>query len=92
MTGGFAYVYDESNHFADRVNQDIDIERIGAEHMEAYRNHLRGVIEEYVRDTGSLRGKSILNNFSDAIGKFWLIKPKAASLESLLVDLQERAA
>jgi hypothetical protein len=30
--------------------------------------------------------------FAGAIGDFWLVKPRAASLESLLEDLQERAA
>jgi glutamate synthase (NADPH/NADH) large chain len=92
MTGGFAYVYDEVSHFADRINQDVDIQRIDVEYMEAHRNHLRSVIEEFVSHTGSSRGQYILENFTDAICKFWLIKPKATSLESLLKDLQERAA
>lgn len=92
MTGGFAYVYDEKNHFADRTNQDIDIERIGAEAMEAYRCHLREVIEEHVKETGSKRGQDILDNFADEICHFWLVKPKAASMDSLLADLQSAAA
>ena len=92
MTGGFAYVYDKNNHFADRTNQDIDIERIGAEAMEAYRCHLRGVIEEHVKETGRQRGQDFLDNFAVALCHFWLVKPKAASLESLLTDLQSAAA
>ncbi len=91
MTGGFAYIYDEHNTFVDCTNKDVDIQRIGAEHMEAYRNHLREVIEEFVTETGSHRGEQILNNFEQAIGKFWLVKPKAASLESLLEDMQRAA-
>ena len=91
MTGGFAYVYDEPNTFVDCTNQDVEIQRIGAEHMEAYRSHLREVIQEFVAETGSSRGQYILNNFADAIGKFWLVKPKTASLESLLADLQRAA-
>ncbi|GMR16068.1 MAG: glutamate synthase large subunit [Gammaproteobacteria bacterium] len=92
MTGGFAYVYDKNKTFVDRTNQDIDIERIGAEVMEAYRSHLREVIEEHVKETGSQRGQDILDNFADEIGHFWLVKPKAASMESLLTDLQSAAA
>ncbi|MFV1983983.1 MAG: glutamate synthase large subunit [Thiohalomonadales bacterium] len=92
MTGGFAYVYDESNQFVDNVNQDVDIQRIAAEQMEVYRNHLRSVIQEFVDDTKSVRGQYILDNFEDAINKFWLVKPKAASLENLLEDLQQAAA
>ncbi len=92
MTGGFAYVYDPEHRFAERINPDVEIARIGTEQMEAHRNHLRGVIEEFVRETGSTRGQAILDDFAGAIGDFWLVKPRAASLESLLEDLQERAA
>jgi len=92
MTGGFAYVYDEGNQFVDRVNQDVDIQRIAAEQMEVYKNHLRSVIKEFVEQTGSIRGQYILDNFADEINKFWLVKPKAASLDNLLEDLQEAAA
>ncbi|MDH5571823.1 MAG: glutamate synthase large subunit, partial [Gammaproteobacteria bacterium] len=92
MTGGFAYVYDVDNQFVDCINQDIDIQRIGSEHTEAYRNHLREVIEEFVKETGSKRGRYILDNFADEVGKFWLVKPKAASLDTLLADMQSRAA
>ena len=92
MTGGFAYVYDEAGKFFDCINQDINIQRIASEHMEAYRNHLRDVLEEFVRETGSQHGQTILNNFADAAGKFWLVTPKAASLDDLLEDLQRAAA
>jgi len=92
MTGGFAYVYDDENQFANRFNHDIDIQRIAAENMEDYRCHLLDIITEFVAETNSKRGQYILDNFSDAVGKFWLIKPKALSLESLLEDLQHTAA
>ncbi len=92
MTGGFAYVYDEANTFVDCINHDVDIQRIGTEHNEAYRNHLRSVLQEFVEETGSQRGQFMLDNFEDVINKFWLVKPKAATLEDLLEDLQKRAA
>ena len=93
MTGGFAYIYDEDNSFVDRYNHElIDIHRVSTEAMEAYRNHLREVIEEFVAETGSARGQYILDNFQDAVAKFWLVKPKAVNLESLLEDLQRAAA
>ena len=92
MTGGFAYVYDEDKTFADCINQDVDIQRMLPENMEAHRNHLRSVIEDFVKETGSKRGQYILDNFTDCVGTFWLVKPKATKLESLLDDLQRRAA
>ena len=49
-------------------------------------------IAEYVEETGSAHGKNILDNFEDFIGKFWLVKPKAAELETLLEVMLEKAA
>ncbi len=93
MTGGFAYILDEDNSFVDRYNHElIDIHRVATESMDAYRNHLLSVIKEYVAETGSARGQYILDNFADMVGKFWLVKPKAAELASLLEDLQKAAA
>lgn len=92
MTGGFAYIFDENNQFADCINQDIDIQRIAPESMEAHRNYLHEIIEEFVAETGSERGKYFLDNFADCVGKFWVVKPKAAKLESLLEDLRRAAA
>jgi len=92
MTGGFAYIYDKQNKFGDNYNHDVEIVRIAPEHMEAHRVYLRELIEEFVAETGSARGQELLENFEDAIAKFWLVKPKAASLESLVNDMQRRAA
>ena len=85
MTGGFAYVLDEDNTFVDRVNHElVDIQRISAEVMETYRSHLQVVLAEYVEETGSAWGRQILDNLDDYVRRFWLVKPKAASLKSLL--------
>ncbi len=92
MTGGFAFVLDEANDFVDRYNHElIDVHRVTPEHMEAHRDYLRSIIETFVEATGSPWGKTILENFSDYAGKFWLVKPKAAEIDTLL-DTLERAA
>jgi glutamate synthase (NADPH/NADH) large chain len=91
MTGGFAYVLDEANRFVDRYNSElVEMCRITSENMEAYRAHLRGIIQEFVAETGSVWGQHILDNFDDYIGKFWMIKPKAASLSRLLDSTRRR--
>ncbi|WP_129140813.1 glutamate synthase large subunit [Modicisalibacter coralii] len=91
MTGGFAYVIDEDRTFVDRYNHElVEIHRINTEAMEAYRRHLREVIEEYVAETGSARGREILEDFSEFIRHFWLVKPKAASLNGLLAESRRR--
>jgi len=93
MTGGFAYVLDEDNGFVDRHNNElIDIHRVSTENMEAYANHLRDTIQEFVDETGSAWGQHILNNYADMIGRFWLVKPKAANLETLMDELRLAAA
>ena len=92
MTGGFAYVLDQENTFVDKYNHElVDIHRISNEETEGHRNHLRSVLKEYIEETGSAWGQEILDNFDNFIGKFWLVKPKAASLEQLLVNTRTRS-
>ena len=87
MTGGFALVYDEQDRFANRYNNElIDIHRIHTETTVEYRHFLRSRIEMHLQRTGSARARWILDHFSDITGKFWLVKPKAATLDSLLKD------
>ncbi len=85
MTGGFAYVLDMDNSFIDRVNNElVNLQRITGEAMEAYRSHLQSVLREYVAETGSEWGAELLEDLDDYLRRFWLVKPKAANLASLL--------
>jgi len=87
MTGGFAFVYDRDERFAYRYNNElIDIHLINGEAMGQYRAYLREKIERHVELTGSLIGAQILEDFDDYVDYFWLVKPKAAMLDSLLKD------
>ena len=89
MTGGFAYVLDMDRTFIDKYNSElVEIHRVSSEYMEPYRNHLRGNIREYVEETGSEWGAYLLENFVDYVGKFWLVKPKAAEFDRLLSRLR----
>ena len=91
MTGGFAYVLDLENTFPDKYNRElVDIHRIGPESMETYRDHLFGVIGRFVDDTKSAWGAELLDNFDDYVSRFWLVKPKAASLSDLLSSTRAR--
>ena len=92
FTGGMAYVLDLERDFVDRYNHElIDILRINNEGFEAHRSHLTDLLEAHVALTGSVFAQRILDDFRDYLGKFWLVKPKAASIESL-VDGLRRAA
>ncbi|MFK7159495.1 glutamate synthase large subunit [Marinospirillum sp. MEB164] len=92
MTGGFAYVLDLDRSFMDKYNHElVDLHRINTEQMEAYRNHLRSLIQEFVDHTQSAWGRKILQEFSDFIRHFWLVKPKAAQLADLLKTTRQSA-
>jgi glutamate synthase (NADPH/NADH) large chain len=92
MTGGFAYVLDEHNTFVDRFNHElIDIHRVVTENMELQCNYLLSLIEEFVAETGSPWGHTILDDFRYYASKFWLVKPKAAELATLLDTLRQAA-
>jgi len=92
FTGGFAYVLDLERDFVDRYNHDlIDIHRVSPEGMGSHVQHLRGLIEQHVEVTGSAWGTQLLNDLRSYIGKFWVVKPKAAAIDSLLVNLRRAA-
>ncbi len=92
FTGGFAYVLDMERDFVDRYNHElIDIHRVSPEGMGTHVQHLRGLIEQHVAETGSLWGAHLLNDFRSYIGRFWVVKPKAAAIDSLLTNLRRAA-
>ncbi|WP_253450831.1 glutamate synthase large subunit [Natronospira proteinivora] len=92
MTGGFAYVLDEHRYFVDHYNHElIDIHRISLEYLEQHVHYLRELIQQHVELTGSEWGQEILDDFRAWIGKFWLVKPKAEDIESLIDTLSSAA-
>jgi glutamate synthase (NADPH/NADH) large chain len=92
FTGGFAYVLDLDHDFVDRYNHElIDIHRLTHESMDANAQHLRQLLRQHIAETGSVWGEEILNDLRSFIGHFWLVKPKAASIDSLIEDLRRAA-
>ena len=92
MTGGFAYILDEERTFVDQYNHElIDIHRIVAEHMEAHQHYLKALIEEFVAATGSSWGQTVLDDWRDFLGRFWLVKPKALELTELFNTVKAAA-
>jgi len=92
FTGGFAYVLDMDRGFVDRYNHElIDIHRISPETMQTQLLHLKHLIERHVAETGSEWGAEILRDFRSYIGHFWVVKPKAASIDSLIENLSRAA-
>ena len=92
MTGGFAYVLDLERDFVDCYNHElVDILRISPEGMENYMQHLRRLVTRHVELTNSDWGRQILRDFRGLQYKFWLVKPKAASLDVLAQELRTAA-
>ena len=92
FTGGMAYVLDIDRDFVDRYNHElIDVLRITPEGMENYRQHLRGLLRAHIGHTQSPWAQELLDDFREVAGRFWLVKPKAASLESLVQSLRSAA-
>lgn len=91
MTGGFAYVLDENEDFQGRVNNE-SVETISLQELYIHQEHLRGLIAEHLEQTGSVHAESILANFDAWIPKFYLVKPQAADLQTLLGHQSRSAA
>jgi glutamate synthase (NADPH) large chain len=92
FTGGFAYVLDLERNFVDRYNHElIDISRFHPEAMQSHVQHLEGLLERHVAETGSGWAAEIANDLRTYLPKFWLVKPKAASIDSLIDNLRRAA-
>jgi len=92
MTGGVAFVLDQDRNFIDRYNHElIDTYRLMPEAMESYALYLQTMIEKHHAATHSVRAKEILQDFTDFLPKFWMIKPKASDLETLIESLKAAA-
>ena len=91
MTGGFAYVLDESGDFRKRVNPEL-VEVLSVDDLAIHEEHLRGLITEHVQYTGSQRGEEILANWSTFATKFALVKPKSSDVKALLGHRSRSAA
>ncbi len=92
MTGGLGFVFDPDNVFVDRYNHElIDIYRLHSESMERYRNYLQSLIEDYIENTGSEWGRTLIDEYYSLASRFWMVKPKASELSELIASLEDAA-
>ncbi|OAN14120.1 glutamate synthase [Photobacterium jeanii] len=91
MTGGFAYILDESGDFTGRVNPEL-VEALPLAGLQIHQEHLRGLIDRHLQETGSSRAQAILADFDQWIPKFYLAKPKSADVNTLLGHQSRSAA
>lgn len=77
MTGGVAFVYDESRDFIDKLNQELVIaERIDTDEMDEARHFLKRLLRTHINETASFKATQILENFRHAVRDFWMVRPK----------------
>ena len=89
MTGGMAFLYDPANRFETMANPETIIwAPVVTDH---WSNVLRTLIEEHVRRTGSLQGKTILDNWQLELRNFVHVVPKE-SVSRLAAPLELKAA
>lgn len=73
MTGGLAYFLDEDGSFSEKVNPEIiKIQRVQTSIGEG---QLKALIISHVNRTGSPKGKQILADWGQYLGKFWQAVP-----------------
>ncbi|MEC9340960.1 MAG: glutamate synthase large subunit, partial [Pseudomonadota bacterium] len=91
MTGGCAFVLDLDHGFTDCYNPEmIDIQRVNTDATALYLGYLRRIIRDFTDQTGSHWGAELLRDFPRYAGRFWLVKPKASELETLLDNVRQR--
>jgi glutamate synthase domain-containing protein 3 len=73
MSGGFAYVLDETGDFESRCNPAVvdDIEDLGADDA-AY---VAGMMEEHVKRTGSVKAKELLADWENTVQRLKKVFP-----------------
>ncbi len=73
MSGGLAYVYDETRNFDARCNLDmVDLELVVSARDKA---ELKGLLEKHLRYTGSRKAERILANWDDQLPYFIKVFP-----------------
>lgn len=83
MTGGFAYLLDEDLTLSQRINTS-SIELLPVASFAILAEHLRGMIAEHVRLTGSQQGERLLSQWEYWSQHFKLVKPKSSDVNALL--------
>ncbi|MCX8501883.1 MAG: glutamate synthase-related protein, partial [Alphaproteobacteria bacterium] len=74
MTGGMAFVYDPGGDFLERLNgESVLAFRVETEFWE---QQLRGLVEEFVAETDSRHGETLLAHWEGELPHFWQVVPR----------------
>ncbi len=89
MSGGIAYVLDEDRTLYKRMNKALISVETVTDKYDVF--ELKGLIEEHVKFTGSLRGKEILKHFEEYLPCFKKIIPNDyKKMMNTIVQMEEK--
>lgn len=89
MSGGVAYVLDEHRDLYTKLNKEMVLFSEVTEKYDII--ELKGLIEEHVKETGSEKGKQILDNFDEYLPKFKRIIPHDyKKMMTAIVSMEEK--
>jgi len=84
MSGGIAYIYDKTDTLSSRINPEmVELERMGDEES----MEIKGMIERYIKYTGSKEAEKILENWEANRAKF--IKVMPTDYKRVLEEIKE---
>ena len=88
MSGGMAFVVDDSGDFIARTNKEmVELTRIVSDETEPFRVFFKAQLERHQALTGSARARALLDEFDATLGRVWLVKPKRISIADLVEDI-----
>jgi len=94
MSGGVAYVLDESDAFQGRLNPAmVKATRLGGGTATAGSDstELKALLERHLAHTGSKRAAALLGDWEAAKAKFWKVEPVAEALPTELAPAEAAA-
>ncbi|MBY6188186.1 glutamate synthase large subunit [Marinobacter hydrocarbonoclasticus] len=82
MTGGFAYVFDQHDDLDRRLNPELVEALPVTEPM--IQHHLKQLLQAHLEATGSERAEELLQDLTNWLPRFKIVKPRASALTDLL--------
>ncbi len=89
MTGGMAFLYDDTDILPVHINEDTVVyQRLASSHWEGV---LKTLVEEHAAETGSIFAQGLLADWDRALTRFWQVCPKEM-VHRLAHPLSDRTA
>ena len=83
MTGGVAFVYDQSNNLSKNLNtSSVEVIELSSADKVTFKFFMK-CIKDYEKETGSIKAKNIINNISQEAKNIRLVKPINSSMEDI---------